>query len=81
MSVDYKVSGNLSSSRYFLVVESSMGKTSLPVQLSSSGGTLQGFLPPSVRPEHQPFRARIDELPSAGNGVPVSNTLPLQTNY
>jgi hypothetical protein len=81
VSVDYKVSGNLKSSRYVLVLESNAGAISEPVQLSSAGGTLQGFFPPSVRPEHQPFRARIDEISATGKSVPASNTLPLRTSY
>jgi len=81
VSVDYKINGNLKSSRYFLVMESSAGAIAVPVQLSPIGGTLQGFFPPSVRPEHQPFRVRIDEAPATGNAVHASNTLPLQTSY
>jgi hypothetical protein len=81
VSVDYRVSGSLKSSRYVLVLESNAGAISVPVQLSSAGGTLQGFFPPSVRPEHQPFRARIDEFPATGKSVPASNTLPLRTSY
>jgi hypothetical protein len=83
VSVDYKITGQLrTSSRYVLVVESSAGEITVPVQLSSVGGTIQGFCPYSVRPEHQPFRARIDEhSPSSSRGVRVSNTVALQTSY
>jgi hypothetical protein len=81
VSVDYKISGNLKSSRYFLVMESSAGAIAVPVKLSPMGGTLQGFFPPSVRPEHQPFRARIEEAPATGNPVHASNTVMLHTSY
>jgi hypothetical protein len=53
----------------------------LPVKLSPMRGTLQDFLPPSVRPEHKPFRARIEEKRSTGNSVQSSNTVPLRTSY
>jgi hypothetical protein len=79
VSVDYKLTGQLNqSSRYVLVVESNAGSLGVPVTLSPSGGTLQGFLPLEVRPEHAPFRARIDEHPPSGSPVAASNTLPLQ---
>jgi hypothetical protein len=64
-----------------LVIESSAGQFALPVKLSPMRGTLQDFLPPSVRPEHKPFRARIDEYPATGGPVHASNTVPLQTSY
>jgi hypothetical protein len=81
VSVDYKITGALKSSRYVLVIESSAGQIAVPVQLSPMGGTLQGFFPPSVRPEHQPFRARIDEYPATDNPIQASNTVPLRTSY
>jgi len=81
VSVDYKINGGLMSSRYVLVIESGAGEFALPVKLSPMRGTLQDFLPPSVRPEHKPFRARIDEYPATGNPVQASNTVPLQTSY
>jgi hypothetical protein len=81
VSVDYKVNRPLHSSRYVLVIESSAGQLTLPIKLSPMGGTVQDFLPLSVRPEHKPFRARIDELPPTGNSVQASNTVPLQTSY
>jgi len=81
VSVDYKINGPLKSSRYVLVIESSAGQLALPIKLSPLGGTLHDFLPPSIRPEHKPFRARIDEHQGTGNAVPASNTAPLQTSY
>jgi hypothetical protein len=82
VSVDYSLRGNPKTScRYFLVVESSAGEIAVPVTLEPRGGTFQGFLPPSVRPEHQPFRARIDELPPKGERLRVSNSAPLATSY
>jgi hypothetical protein len=83
VSVDYKVSGRLNgSARYALVVESSAGPIAVPVKLSPEGGTLQGFLPLSVRPEHKPFSARVEELaPGSRRSVIVSNRLDLQTSY
>jgi hypothetical protein len=81
VSVDYKTSGELKSYPYVLVIESSAGELALPVKLSPMGGTLQEFLPPSVRPEHKPFRARIEEKRSTDSSVPASNTVLLQTSY
>jgi hypothetical protein len=81
VSVDYKINGPLKSSRYLLVIESSAGQCELSIKLSPMGGTLQDFLPPSVRPEHKPFRARIDEYPGTANAIQASNTVPLQTSY
>jgi hypothetical protein len=82
VSVDYAVRGELkSSSRYMLVVESSAGEIAMEVKLEPAGGTIQGFLPLSVRPEHQPFRARIDELPAGGKPAKVSNSAVLATSY
>jgi len=81
VSVDYKINGRLKSSRYVLVIESSAGQFALPVKLSPMRGTLQDFLPSSVRPEHKPFRARIDEYPATGSPVQASNTVSLLTNY
>ena len=82
VSVDYSLSGNLNpSSRYELVVESSKGKVAVPVMLEARGGTIQGFLPPSVRPEDLPFRAQIDEVPPEGPRVRVSNSAVLATSY
>ncbi|MEX2173665.1 MAG: hypothetical protein WD872_04835 [Pirellulaceae bacterium] len=83
VSVDYEIRGELHrSSRYYLVVESSVGETRVEVTLSPTGGTIQGFCPVSVRPEHQPFHARIDEHPGgASQPVPASNRAPLKTSY
>ena len=81
VSVDYKINGRLKSSRYVLVIEFSAGQFALPVKLSPMRGTLQDFLPSSVRPEHKPFRARIDEYPATGSPIQASNTVSLQTNY
>lgn len=82
VSVDYRLRGSLkTSSRYVLVVESNAGETAVPVTLSPEGGTLQGFLPLEVRPEHQPFQARIDEIPPGGKRSRVSNTVSLATSY
>ena len=81
VSVDYGIRGELKSYPYVLIVESSAGELALPVKLSPMGGTLQEFLPPSVRPEHKPFKARIDERPSTGQSVRASNTVVLQTSY
>ena len=81
VSVEYAITGRLNSSQYHLVIESSAGHCALPVNLSPMRGTLQDFLPPSVRPEHKPFKARIEEKPSKGHSVPVSNTVALQTSY
>jgi len=81
VSVDYEITGRLNSSRYVLVIESSAGQFVVPVTLAPERGTVQEFLPPSVRPEHKPFRVRIEERASAGNPVPASNTVPLQTSY
>jgi len=82
VSVDYTLSGSPKSScRYLLVVESKEGDTPLPVKLDPQGGTFQGFLPPSVRPEHQPFRARIDEVDPQGGRVRISNSAVLATSY
>jgi hypothetical protein len=83
VSVDYKVSGRLNpSARYALVVESAGGRVAVPVTLSAQGGTIQGFLPAEVRPEHKPFSARIEELaPGSRSSVTVSNRLDLQTSY
>jgi hypothetical protein len=82
VSVDYRLSGSLkTSSRYFLVVESKAGEIALPVTLEPAGGTLQGFLPLAIRPEHEPFRAQIDELPAGGKRTMVSNSAVLATSY
>ena len=82
VSVDYSLRGAPKTScRYFLVVESSAGEVAVPVKLEPQGGTFQGFLPPKVRPEHQPFRARIDEVPPQGERMRVSNSAPLATSY
>lgn len=81
VSVDYKINGSLKSSRYVMVLKSRTGTLSVPVNLSPMGGTLQGFFPPTVRPEDQPFQVWIDELPATGNRVPASNTEPLRTSY
>ena len=83
VSVDYRVTGRLSTSaRYALVVESAGGQVAVPVELASRGGTIEGFLPATVRPEHKPFRAWIDELaPGSRSSVMVSNKLDLQTSY
>jgi hypothetical protein len=82
VSVDYALRGEPKTScRYFLVVESKEGEIPVPVKLDSQGGTIQGFLPLSVRPEHQPFRARIDEVPPRGDRVRVSNSAVLATSY
>ena len=82
VSVDYSLRGApRTSCQYFLVVESSAGETAVPVKLETRGGTFQGFLPLSVRPEHQPFRARIEEAPPVGERVRVSNSAPLATSY
>lgn len=82
VSVDYRVTGRLNSSRHLLVIETSEGAIGVPVELSSQGGTLQGFCPLSVRPEHKPFRARIEELSASSQSrTPISNTLDLATSY
>ena len=82
VSVDYTLSGSPKSScRYLLVVESKEGDTPVPIKLDPQGGTFQGFLPPSVRPEHQPFRARIDEVDPQGGRVRISNSAVLATSY
>jgi hypothetical protein len=79
VSVDYKVTGRLNTSaKYVLVVESRAGETIFDVKLSPQGGNLAGFLPLSIRPEHSPFRARIDEVSSSGSGATISNIAPLQ---
>ena len=82
VSVDYRVSGRINtSSRYLLVIESKGKEVEFEVKLSPPGGTLQGFCPASVRPEDQPFRARLDEQRSANVRDKVSNTVNLQTSY
>jgi hypothetical protein len=83
VSVDYRVSGTLHpSARYALVVESGAGELALEVRLAAEGGTLQSFLPLAVRPEHQPFRARVEMLlPGESQPTKISNTANLQTNY
>lgn len=82
VSVDYRVTGPMSaSSKYALVVESNAGEVSISVTISPQRGTLQGFLPLAVRPEHQPFNARIDELRPGSAPMPVSNTATLKTSY
>ena len=82
VSVDYTLSGSPKSScRYLLVVESREGDIPVPVKLDPQGGTFQGFLPLSVRPEHQPFRARIDEVDPEGSRTSVSNSAVLATSY
>lgn len=82
VSVDYKVTRPIpSSAKHELVVDSTAGATRVPVTISPEGGTLQGFLPPDVRPEHQPFTARIEETRSSGQGRAVSRSVPLQTSY
>jgi hypothetical protein len=82
VSVDYSLRGNLKTScRYFLVVASSAGETPLPVALDPRGGTIQVFLPAEVRPEHQPFRAQIDEVLPTGQRARVSNSAVLATSY
>jgi hypothetical protein len=82
VSVDYSLRREPNAScRYFLVVESGAGAIEVPVKLEPRGGNFQGFLPPSVRPEHLPFRVRIDEVPPKGERVRVSNSAPLATSY
>lgn len=82
VSVDYSLRGEPKTScRYFLVVETKEGEVPVPVKLDPRGGTFQGFLPASVRPEHQPFRARIDEIPPEGKPTRVSNSAVLATSY
>jgi hypothetical protein len=83
VSVDYRVSGSLHpSARYALVIESGAGELALEVRLAAAGGTLQSFLPLAVRPEHQPFRARVEMLlPGESQPSRISNTANLQTNY
>ncbi len=83
VSVDYRVRGKLNSSAsYFLVVSSSEGEIAFPVEITSSGGTLQGFCPASVRPEHKPFSARIDEQsPASRSRTTISNRAMLATSY
>jgi hypothetical protein len=82
VSVDYSLRGSPQSScRYLLVVESSAGEVAVPIKLDPQGGTFQGFLPPSVRPEHQPFQARIDEVSPKGERMRVSNSATLATSY
>jgi hypothetical protein len=82
VSVDYSLRGEpRTSCRYFLVVETKEGEVPVPVKLDPRGGTFQGFLPASVRPEHQPFRARIDEIPPEGEPTRVSNSAVLATSY
>ena len=82
VSVDYSIRGNMqSSSRYLLIVASSAGEISVPVTLNEQGGTYQGFLPLDVRPEHKPFRARIDEVSPSGVRTPISNSADLVTSY
>jgi hypothetical protein len=82
VSVDYRtLRGVDPSSQYLLIVASSAGETTLPVELDASAGTIEGFLPPSVRPEDQPFHARIEERHAGSAAVKASNTLRLQTSY
>jgi hypothetical protein len=82
VSVDYTLSGSPKSScRYLLVVESKEGEIPVPVTLDPKGGTFQGFLPLTVRPEHQPFRARIEEVDPQGSRAQVSNSAVLATSY
>jgi hypothetical protein len=83
VSVDYRVSGTLHpSARYALVIESGSGELALEVRLAAPGGTLQSFLPLAIRPEHQPFRARVEMLlPGESQPTKISNTANLQTNY
>lgn len=82
VSVDYSLRGNPQTScRYFLVVASSAGETPVPVALEPRGGTIQVFLPAEVRPEHQPFRAQIDEVSPQGQRTRVSNSATLATSY
>jgi hypothetical protein len=83
VSVDYRVTGQLQqSSRYVLVVSSSEGEIAVEIELAPQGGTLQGFCPPSVRPEHKPFTARIEELaPGSRSRTAISNTASLATSY
>ena len=82
LSVDYRIAGPIpTSAKHELVVDSIAGATRVPVTISPEGGTLQGFLPPNVRPEHQPFTAHIEETRSSGQGRAVSRSVPLQTSY
>jgi hypothetical protein len=83
VSVDYRLTGRLNpSSQYALVIESGAGTIGVPVELSPQGGTIQGFCPASVRPEHKPFNARIVELvPGSRSQTPISNTAALTTSY
>jgi hypothetical protein len=83
VSVDYRVSGTLHpSARYALVIESGAGELALEIRLAAEGGTLQSFLPLAVRPEHQPFRARVEMLlPGESQPTRISNTASLQTSY
>ena len=83
VSVDYKFTDQLHpSATYVLVVVSMAGEIAVPVKLSPQGGTIQGFLDLSVRPEHKPFEAFLAEaLPSSRQRTKVSNIVPLQTSY
>jgi hypothetical protein len=82
VAFEYSLSGGLkSSSRYLLVVECKAGEIAVPIQLHPQGGEFQGFLPLEVRPEHQPFRARIEEADTGGKRKQVSNSAILATSY
>ena len=82
VSVDYRVTRPIpTSAKHELVIDSIAGATRVPVTISPEGGTLEGFLPPSVRPEHKPFTARIEETRSSGQGRAASRSVPLQTSY
>ncbi|MCU0880820.1 MAG: hypothetical protein MUF06_23880, partial [Pirellulaceae bacterium] len=58
------------------------GELALEIRLAAAGGTLQSFLPVAVRPEHQPFRARVEMLlPRESQPTRISNTASQQTSY
>jgi hypothetical protein len=79
VSVDYKILGSLKpSAKYLWVVQSAKNEVTMEVKLSQQGGNLANFLPYEIRPEHGPFKARIDEVTTSGSRVCVSNVEPLQ---
>ena len=79
VSVDYKLLGSLKpSAKYLWVVQSAKNEVTMEVKLSQQGGNLANFLPYEIRPEHGPFKARIDEVTTSGSRVCVSNVEPLQ---
>jgi hypothetical protein len=79
VSVDYKILGNLKPSvKYLWVIQTAKNEVAMEVQLSPQGGNLANFLPYEIRPEHGPFKARIDEVSTSGSRACASNVEPLE---